>query len=59
MTPRTVLTKRCQNPEHRDITIYQIVLDVYVTATTQVCIRWLPGLNRGNSPDIMISEELF
>ena len=59
MTPRTVLTRRCQNPEHCDITIYKIVLDIYMTATTQVSIRKIPGLNRGNSQDILISADLF
>jgi hypothetical protein len=58
-TPRTVLARRCQNPEHRDTTTYKIVLYIYVTATTQVCIRKIPGLNRGNSPEILTSPDLF
>jgi len=59
MMPRTVLTRRCQNPEHRDISTYQIVLVMYVTADTQVCIRKITGLNRGNSLNILTSAELF
>jgi hypothetical protein len=60
MTPHTELTRPCQNSERRDITTYKIVLDIYVTGTTQVCIRKTPGLNRGNSPDAYLtSADLF
>lgn len=59
MQPCTVHTRRCQTPEHRDITTFQIDLDIYVKATTQVCIRKIPGSNRGNSPDILTSAHLF
>jgi hypothetical protein len=58
MQPSTVPTRRCQNPVHRDVT-YQIVLDIDVTANTQVCIRMKPGSNRSNSPDILASAHLF
>jgi hypothetical protein len=38
---------------------YQIITDIHVMATTQVCIRKIPGLNLGNSPDILTSADLF